>query len=393
MIFTPTLVADLAINLIALGCVLIATPAVRVSTAVSSSSERCLQLLFRAIAALLLMRLLAWFQISAIFEIGALLAAAWLPFFALLLAEQLLRRHAPPLVKWIALFGSIGFSLLAVITGSLWPQFAIAALSAFQIIMLVTTVGLLFLHRKHDLAPSETAAVDSLAMAMLLSLPFALGDFRSIFPELPIRTGALGILLFVLSVTRIQAQTASPRWILLDCLGVFVSAALLTILVTFLVPGETQTVLVRLFFIIAAVITAMLVLQRQRELNSRRRPSASLLPSLRALPDQASLTALLSAHPTLANGTVIDSEDLAIYDEQIVSQFADFRVVSVRTRVDQDATMAKENLLAAHAASHLVRLRKTPPEFLALACGPLGTDDVVETELDIVARLAEGAVK
>lgn len=393
MTLTPTLAADLAVNLVAFFSILLATPAIRSQNMATSATERRLRSLFRAIASLLFLRILAWFQLPAIFEIAVLIAASWLPFFALLLAEQLLRRHASAIFKWFALLGSIGFSVLALLTGSIWPLFAISALAGFQIVLLIATIGFLIRHRKNELAYSETAAADSLAMALVLAIPFALGDFRSIFPELPIRIGAVGILLFALSMARIAARTASPRWISLDYAGIFLAAATLTFLISYLVGDSSVGTMARLLFIIAAVITAMLLLQRQRDLASNQTSSAAIGPSLASLSDTPSLHQLLNVHPTLACGVIIDESALGIYDPAAIATLAECRVITAAANLDAPAKGATDNLLAAYSASHLIRLCKSPPKFLALACGPFKTNDVIDAELDMVSRLAESICK
>jgi hypothetical protein len=382
MTLTPTLAADLAVNLVAFFSILLATPAIRSQNMATSATERRLRSLFRAIALLLFLRILAWFQLPAIFEIAVLIAASWLPFFALLLAEQLLRRHASAIFKWFALLGSIGFSVLAL-----------SALAGFQIVLLIATIGFLIRHRKNELAYSETAAVDSLAMALVLAIPFALGDFRSIFPELPIRIGAVGILLFALAMARIAARTASPRWISLDYAGIFLAAATLTFLISYLVGDSSVGTMARLLFIIAAVITAMLLLQRQRDLASNQTSSAAIGPSLASLSDTPSLHQLLDVHPTLACGVIIDESALGIYDPAAIATLAERRVITAAANLDAPAKGATDNLLAAYSASHLIRLCKSPPKFLALACGPFKTNDVIDAELDMVSRLAESICK
>jgi MFS family permease len=392
MSLSTALISDLAINLIALISIIIATSAVRSGNLVSDTELR-LRSLFRVIAILLSLRLLVWLGVSTLFDIGVLIAAAWLPFFALLLVEQILRRHAPASLKWLALSGSIGFCLLALFTGSLWPLFAISALAAFQLILLVAIVALLLLKRKDGLAPSETDAADSMAMALVLTLPFAVGDFRSIFPDLPIRFGALGILLFTLSMARIAARSASPRRIVFDYAGIFLASVTLALLISFLVNDRSIAMLTRLFFIIASVITAMLLLQRDRDLNSARPSSANISSTLAALPDVPKLDELLSSHPTLASGVIVDETALAIYDPAVILVLSEHRVISAQTALPVNAMDAANNLLLAHSASHIVRICKQPAKFLTLACGPFSGSQSMDAELIIVSRFAEDICK
>jgi hypothetical protein len=128
-------------------------------------------------------------------------------------------------------------------------------------------------------------------------------------------------------------------------------------------------------------------------LNSSQASTAAIGPSLASLPDAPSLDQLLAAHPTLACGTLIYESALVIYDPAVIATLAERRVITAAANLDAPAKGATDNLLAAYSASHLIRLCKSPPTFLALACGPFKTNDIIDAELDMVSRLAEGIRK
>jgi hypothetical protein len=66
-----------------------------------------------------------------------------------------------------------------------------------------------------------------------------------------------------------------------------------------------------------------------------------------------------------------------------------FRVVSASTG-DAETRDAARDLLDAFAATHLVRLSRTPPRLLAVAAGSL-TAPALDDELALAARLIERA--
>ncbi|MCU0729168.1 MAG: hypothetical protein MUF41_03570, partial [Sphingopyxis sp.] len=183
-----------------------------------------LSTLTTGIALLLVMRLFAAVSSAAIADIGVMLVATWLPLLTLWLVEELRRRHAPRPLKFFALFGALGFSVVALVLGPWWSAAAMFALAAYQAAMLAVLV--ILLARRDDLSSAEWASAQMLLAALLYALPLTLTDFTAIFPDLPVRGGVFALLLLLLAAARLAHERARPLWLLYDVLALLAVGAL-----------------------------------------------------------------------------------------------------------------------------------------------------------------------
>ena len=385
---TAALAADLIVNGLALAALLAAIVTMRGRHA-SSPVERRLRALYAAIAILLALRTWAWAAPHPLIAIPVLAAAAWVPLLALRLVEQLVRRHAPRRLKWLALGGAIGFTAAAILIGGFWPYALLAGLALFQIVTFGWAGMLLHNRLPGELAASEERTADTLVLAFVVAIPLAASDFRAILPDLPVRMGGLGVLIFLIAASRLPTGLASPRLLLADLSGLLLFAALLAggadLFVTALDPAD----LVRLAVLAFAASAATLIMFRIGEAKLIERMRPSLLKAFAQLPDRAGEESLLGAHPLLAGGTLIEGEALGLYDQAAVAAIARRRVVTASSSLDEEAGATARNLLDSAAATHLVRLSQYPPRFLAVAAGELTGAGTLSAELDMLSRLAE----
>lgn len=382
------LIADLLTNGVALAALLIAVVALRRGRS-APPVERRLRRLLIGLAGLLALRMVNWVAPQPLLAIPVTVIASWLPLLALRLVEELLRRHAPPMLKRAALAGAIGLSAAALLTGAFFPRALMTALAIFQAALLLWTVLFLARERAHELAVAETRLADTFGFALLLAIPFALSDFRGTLPGLPVRMGGLGALVFVLATSRIASGTGAPRLLLFDLLGILLCGGGVAAAAWLLLPAVAPSALWQLFAIAAAAAAALLIVQRQDDVRRAERRRPSIIAALAALPDDAAPDALIAAHPLTASGTLIGPAALDLYDHHAVAGLAEQRVVGPATPATGAAEAAARNLLAEHAASHLVRLSRNPPQFLALNAGQIGGTAMLDLQLDMLARLAD----
>ena len=384
------LAADLIVNGLALAALIAAILAMRGGHA-PGSVERRLRALYIALALLLALRSWAWAAPHPLIVIPVLAVAAWLPLLALRLVEHLVRRHAPRRLKWLALAGAIGFTAAAILIGGLWPLALLAGLALFQIVTLGWAGMLLHNRRPGELAAAEERTADTLVLAFMLAIPLAASDFRAILPDLPVRMGGLGVLIFLVAASRLPSGFAAPRLLLADLFGLLLFAALMAggadLFVADLAPNDVVRLAVLAFA--AAATTLIMFRIGEARLVARTRPS--LLTAFAQLPGRAGEDALLGAHPLLATGTLIDSETLGLYDQAAVAAIARRRVVTASSHMDEEAGAAARNMLDSAAATHLVRLSQYPPRFLAVTAGELGGAGTLAAELDMLSRLAEAS--
>lgn len=331
--------------------------------------------LYRLLAILLICRLFAPLADGAALVLvitATMLTAAWLPLMGLRLVEELCRRHAPHLVKIAALSGAIGFSVVALTIGLVWSRAAIIALAAFQTIGVATMAAFILAHR-HDLPRTERATADTFLIALVATIPLALTDFVAIFPELPLRGGSFAMLLMLLATSRVSEGDGAPRRLLTDVAlcagggGIVALASGYDVTATGLGIGLTA-----------------LALLIERHARGRARDD-SLIAAMAA--SGAGSDVLLVSHPLLAGGRLIDDATLASYPPASLAALAQHRLISDATP-DAEARDAARDILAAHGATHLLRLSTAPLRFLAVSAGSFAGQRV-EDELKLVARLIE----
>jgi hypothetical protein len=98
---------------------------------------------------------------------------------------------------------------------------------------------------------------------------------------------------------------------------------------------------------------------------------------------------LLSAHPLLSQGKLLDEAALGEYPKDSVTMLLQHQIVTRQTGsgVTRDAA---HDLLDRFAASHLMRISLSPPQFLAISAGELAGPSL-DDELMVAARLIEVA--
>lgn len=363
---------------IALGATLVARRAVAGAARHNVVAAR-LRTLYSLVSALLALRLVLSGWPAPIIVSLMMIAAAWLPLAALRLGEELVRRHAARRVKTLALAGAVVFSVLAATLGMVWNAQAIISLALFQLAVMGTVLFHLF-NNRGTISPAERGAADTILLALLLAIPLLLTDFQQVFPDLTVRGGAFAALLLVLATSRLISGYGRPAALFVDVavmLGaggiVALAAAGIAIPEGDVYPLATCT---------AALAALVLLVER---FARTQREEGGLIEAVAYCGNERS--AILSAHPLLAGGEVIEGAALADMPEQALEGLAAMRVIGPRMDDAQWADAANE-LLGRHSASHLLRLSAVPPRFLAVMGGSLG-EERLDAELEIVARLLE----
>lgn len=365
---------DLVITALALAAAVLALIPLGEARRESAVAARMFALLL-GLVGLLAARLLAWSG-SAIAAIPLLLVASWLPLLALRVAEQIVRRHAAPGVKRLVLGGGLIFTAVTLIFGAWWTATVLIALATFQTVATLCAVAHIL--RADDIAPGEDQLGRVFAAALLLSIPLAASDFQ-VIAQLPVRGGAFAALLLVLATSRFVAGTASLSSLAIDLLVMSGAGAVVAGSAALVLAGENAAQIAQIGAIGAATAAVAVIVQRRGEARLILRARPSLTRALAALPEAPDLSTILSAHPLLASGRLVEQDTLAAYPQ------AEIEVLLGRRVATRSAGDAARDLLDATAATHLLRLSKAPPRFLAVSAGALAGDDIA-AELDLVAR-------
>lgn len=244
---------------------------------------------------------------------------------------------------------------------------------------------ILLFQSRGDLPLAERRTADTFLLALLLTIPLALTDFQALLPDAPVRGGAFAALILVLATSRLVRGDGSPVWLLADlavCLGGAALAAAAVSLSALLTP---DTRIVSIAAATGFLITALALLIER--FSSLRLEEGSLIRALARSTADGGVEGLLRSHPLLASARIIDATTLADYPPAAVKALARSRVIGDDLN-DAEARDAARDLLAASAATHLLRLSADPPRFLAISAGGLAGPALAD-ELAVTAMLIE----
>jgi hypothetical protein len=369
--------SNLLVTLLALLAVLLARHGLKI-LARRSDVVRRLRTLLGLIAALLVCRLLSAYVEGAILTATTMSVAAWLPLAALRLVEELTRRHAARGVKLLALGGAFAFTVVALTVGLVWSKGVVVGLAGFQVTMLFLMMLQLVTSRK-GLSAADQGTAAAILIALLLSVPLALTDFRALFPDLSVRGGSFAVILLVLASSGASVESHALHRLARDVTLVFLTGAIT--LVAAEAAGSAPSLA------LAAPIAALagLLLLVERFARPPTGPAGLVAALARARVD--SKEALVAIHPMLAGGRMLGPAELADYPAASVAALLRNPVTGADDEDREVRALARE-LLLANGATHLVRLAADPPTLLAVSGGELAGPALTD-ELMVAARLLE----
>lgn len=367
------------LNFIALMAILVARAGVARSARHSAVSER-LRALYGLTAALMALRLLAGFVPPA--SPLVMVAAAWLPFMLLRLAEEMVRRHAPRAMKYLVLGGGLLFTILAVTLGLVWDGLAISLLAAFHALSIAGTI-ILLLRRRSGISIAERRAAVLVSAALAIACLLAITDFRAMFPDLAVRGGPFAVLLLLLATSRLATGRGRLRNLLAD---VAIALAAGGLMLGLTIEPSSQAMAMPIAAATAALTALALVVERFNGLSAQ---SSGLVAALSGTGD--SRAAILGAHPLLELGRVIPASALSDYPQAELEHLSRHRLISLAIADAQpELGAAMHDMLQRHSATHFLRLSVEPLSFLAVSADGFAQGSL-DADLSLVARLLERA--
>ena len=390
MSWEPTLVADGLVNLFgAGGALVVAAEANRVDP--RGPVTRRIVFALRFVAALFLVRAVAW--LSGNGPANALVAflASGTPLVSLIVAEGLLRRHGP---SWLKVGLSIGPVLM--VTGSILPFVPPSVhnglLLAIVLIGFGAVAGFLALRDTKTLTAAEDATIRRLVPAFVFLAPLVVTDFRSIWPDIPVRLGAVGALL-VLYVGFGSGNVKSSTRMRLASVGVFLAIAAIFAFgqVAIRASSGAADVIRACAVGFSGLMFAALFSEEQGTRAERRRTVAPLIASTTT----AEFTENLRRHPLLGEARILDGKALDhVRHPALVTLLAEQRVLhrasSPWGRTDEDDGVERAvSLMTAHDATHLMLLTCEPLRLVAFAVPAIAADARTDSEIQIAQRIGE----
>jgi hypothetical protein len=390
---TPAIIADSIVNLCgAIGLIVAMMTFYRRDP--RSPLTRRLLIALGVIAVLFLDRGLAWWTGSEIFDGVSDIPAALIPLGALVVTEGMLRRHAPRVLKIAALAGAIVLGVGGIFGLDRFATTYAVALALFQLAGFAACAWLLAARDRAALMASENRTIGRLAVGALVVMPFVLTDFRVLFPDIPVRLGALGALLTV-TVMLIAGGGAETRRHGLAMMALrLTSSALLGMAAAFIAPDVDAAQVFRFCAVaVAGVLTIGLMTDALRALFESQEPG--VLNSVAASPaaTRQQLMAELSQHPIFESARRLREGDLAAYDPPLLRDFLATRRVlrrpdaPWRQAATDPAVERMVSLMTAHSATHVIVLSHEPLDLIVLAVPVTAADPATETALALVRRI------
>jgi len=328
--------------------------------------------------------------------IGALtlVLACALPTAALLLAEILLRRHAPLWIK-ITIGGGTVLGILAALLAGSGIERAFS-LAIYVPCALLLVLGLIVFRRRDSLSPMENSTLSAYARALLATGLLALTDFRI---GSPIGLSALGIL--GLAYAAAAGANAPRGWLdtIKELSLAFATALLLTGALLWLNHPQHWLDAASVLSVTVAAILALSVLLRLRSGGNDQQ---------RRLFDQALATASTASLPAFIAGTshvaplqglvLAQGSDLKDYDPALLARaFENKTVVHLSSlwaaHPQADAREQLRDLLLRHNSTHAILIGDQPLQIGLVALGGSAMLDEDERAMALFQKMAALIVK
>jgi hypothetical protein len=384
----PAIVADCLVNLFgAVGALVLAFETQRQDP--RGPMTRRISFALRFVAVMFLVRSLAWSMESALALRLADVLAALTPLVSLFVAEGLIRRHAQRAMKWALIAGP-----LLLVAAKALPFVPMGAVSALLIVTVVggyaSIAALLWTRETGGLTDAENASVWRVLLAMLVLAPLIVTDFRSIWPDVPVRLGAMGALLVLYLGFGSGNLRASAGERAATVLGFGAIAALLALGYGAANGwGELAQMFRAGVVALSGLLCAAIFSESRGARGERNRP---LDPLLRAR-TPAAFEAGLAAHPLLSGARLLSGADLDHVRHPAFRTLLEETGVLRRDAAPwgrpgiDDGVERALSLMTAHDATDLVLLTAEPLRVLAVALPPIARDARSESDIHL-ARLA-----
>ena len=349
--------------------------------------------LFGVMSLFYAVRSLAVWTAAPAFVTATFAVIALVPFAALLLAEGLLRRHAPRWMK-IAIFAASAASLgFALFTTSHVAFGSRIALAATILLSLLAILILLWTRDQNSLSRAENGAVRRLALGLAIVIPLIMTDFSAVIPS-PVGFSPIAALVVVLLALSNGISDARDVWI---------EAALIILAGLALSFGLTHGLGIaglddrfRLFALACAALVTMTLMARIQPFGAAGRRSGLRLRLASA--DTGSLSrflAVLTDEPLLKDLAVLEEDDLI--DDRPLALIATLEqrplwsasvLRSAETGLGEEEREPLLELLARSDATHMGLLSCSPLRIGLVRLPDLLRDTEAEADLSLAFKMA-----
>lgn len=337
-----------------------------------------------------MVRMADWLFALGMFRFLTVLCAAAIPFAALLLAEGILRRHAPRWIKTLAAAGLTVFILVALAVPVTRTPDYLTPFLIYQVLLFATSLALIITRDRDSLSAPENRLADR----VMIVGPFVLGllvtDYRVFGSDalgLPALSG-LGALMIAWIASTSEARAATGVFIA-QALGLLALVSVVSALAIGAMHGWSGADMAVAAAMLASVLLAFMVWLSSAALR-RARTRASLERALSCTEDLTAYLGVLSRQGLSEGYALLGHEDLRDYDGQLLVNAMGPGGACTQADLPRDTTedtraeSQLRALLNRFAARDVFLISKTP---ITLAVGaPIGLGD--ETGADIRSAFA-----
>lgn len=386
---TP-LVADSFVSLAALGGLLVLIGTIRSFDTESPLNRRFLFGL-QVLAALMASRVLAWWTDLFIFKAATIITAGLVPLSTVLLAEGLLRRHAPRTTKWIAAGGAAAFIALAFLPASIAEPWRVTLLFLYQLVTFALAGHMTVTRDRASLSKAENQAVDRVALSLLLILPLLVTDFRSAYIDQPVRLGGVAILFLCWLLISLGQRAVMHRDTVVS-FAILLSVALLAALVIGFENELEPAALVRAASVILSAALLGVIWKDSLSLRTEQRRQ-SLIRHLAEdrIDDTLGFLNELQNHPLVDGALLLGEDELSDLDLPVIKALFAARPLM---RAAETGSLSQSDaeqlawLLEKYEATHVMLVSNRPFRLIALNMPSVTATPGTETELKVVQRMA-----
>lgn len=390
MTLDPALIADALVNLFgAAGAFVLARETFRSDP--HGPVTRRIDFALRFVAGLFLLRAIAWITRNPLaFHIADVLAAST-PLVSLVVAEGLMRRHAPRWLKLALIAGPV-LLILAKIVPYVPAEVAVAVLIVTVLGGYLGIAAFLWLRDVRSLTAAENSNIRRVLLALLVLASLIVTDFRSIWPDVPVRLGAVGALLLLylgFGTGNLQAS----GWARAGTVAMFAVIASL-FAAAYLAsdrPGGMSH-MVRVAVVgFSGLLFAAIFAEARGASSERNRPANRLI----AAKTVEAFEGALREHPLLSGARILDGDALmhvqhSALDGLIAEHPVLRRAAAPWGRPSTDDGVERAlSLMTAHDATDLALLTRNPMRLLALSLPVVARDARSEADVHLARLVGE----
>jgi hypothetical protein len=337
-------------------------------------------------------RLLWWLTGSGFFLTFMLIAAGLIPLATIILAEGLLRRHAPPAIKYGILLATTVFSVLAFLPSPLIEPVRAYLLLGFQFVSFLAVGWMVVRRDRASLAPRENWLIDRIALSLLLILPFLVTDFRFEGFQMPVRMAGIAILFTCWLAVGMGRSELGHRETVKSFVVLATAAVLGGIGIGLITEMDLTGTVQAIAVVLAACLVAAIFIDSLNLKTDERRHSLLYHIAHGTEANAATFLRNLREHMLVDGALMLGPDDLVEFDlAALEAVFAADPVRHIGEARGKGLDAGMEQLAALferYEITHIMLVSREPLTLVALNMPALATTPGAETELRAVQRVA-----